>query len=178
VRVTTERLWLDEVSPAGVQWLTTEGAVAPDAECAWAEGYPLEGTRAAARMTLRQIRDGSYRAPFGMFQIVLRQSPIGALVIGDIGFHGAPGPDGSVEIGYGIVEQFRWRGLVGEAAIAMVDWALTQPGVRLIRAETLVDHVASGGVLRHAGFREVEVVGDRRLFVFDPDERVVPRPDG
>jgi [ribosomal protein S5]-alanine N-acetyltransferase len=40
-------------------------------------------------------------------------------VIGDIGFHGPPDETGTVEIGYGIVEQYRGRGLAGDSAVAI-----------------------------------------------------------
>ena len=48
--------------------------------------------------------------------IILRET---GEVIGDIGFHGPPDQAGTVEIGYGIVEQYRGRGLAGESAVAI-----------------------------------------------------------
>jgi RimJ/RimL family protein N-acetyltransferase len=99
-----------------------------------------------------------------MFQIVLRET---SEVIGDIGFHGPPSETGIVEIGYGIVEQYRGLGLVGESVVAVCGLAWSRPEVTRIIARTDEDNAASAGVLRHAGFREVGVMGGMRNFSLD-----------
>jgi RimJ/RimL family protein N-acetyltransferase len=80
----------------------------------------------AARNLVRQAEaagDGG-DGQWGMFQIILRET---GEVIGDIGFHGPPDETGTVEIGYGIVEQYRGRGLAGESAAAICGVAWSRP---------------------------------------------------
>ncbi|MBO0836138.1 MAG: GNAT family N-acetyltransferase, partial [Actinobacteria bacterium] len=115
----------------------------------WADGYPLEGTTGGATLVQRTIEAGTYRPGFGMYQVIDRRS---GLVVGDIGFHSAPDRRGSVEIGYGLVEAFRGRGIATNAMRALVKWALRQPQVTEIRAETEEDHRRSQAVLTRSGF--------------------------
>lgn len=72
-------------------------------------------------------------------------------VVGNGGFRGAP-QDGVVEIGYSILEAEQGQGFATEAARALVNHALAQPGVRRVIAHTLVDGDASIHVLRKCGF--------------------------
>ena len=46
------------------------------------------------------------------------------------------GDDGSVEIGYGIVEEYQGQGYATEAVESAVAWALKQSGVYRVEAET------------------------------------------
>ena len=132
----------------------------------WARGYPLPGTRAAARMLVRQAEatgesgDGCV-PPWGMFQIVLRDT---GEVIGDIGFHGPPDPAGTVEIGYGLVEQHRGHGLAGQSAVAICALAWSRPEVRRIIAQTDQANAPSAGVLLHAGFHDDGTADGTRHF--------------
>jgi RimJ/RimL family protein N-acetyltransferase len=131
----------------------------------WADGYPLPGTLPPARALIAQDHDRQWRPGFGMYQIVLPATDGAeeATVIGDIGFHTAP-LVGSVEIGYGIVPIHRGHGYVTEAVTAVTAWALGQPGVTEVRAETDPDNVASQNVLIRAGFTLVEVTAEARRY--------------
>ena len=71
--------------------------------------------------------------------------------VGDLSFKGLR-PDGSVEIGYGIEAAHRGRGYAVEAVGAAVAWALSQPGVTRVDAETEPDNAASQRVLEKCGF--------------------------
>lgn len=132
----------------------------------WARGFPLSGTRIAARNLLQQaeVTGDKSIAQWGLFQIILRET---GEVIGDIGFHGPPDATGTVEIGYGIVEQYRGRGLAGESAAAICALAWSRPEVSRIIARTEEANAASAGVLRHAGFREDSVAEGVRNFSLD-----------
>lgn len=156
--VTTERVVLRRVPRALARVLAGPGD-AGAGERSWAAGYPLPGTRVAARALLARDDDGS--GPWGMYEIILRAS---GQVIGDIGFHGPPDESGTVEIGYGIVKQCRGRGLVGEAAVAVCDLAWSSLAVNRIVAYTQEDDAASAGVLRHAGFQEDSAANGLRRF--------------
>lgn len=74
------------------------------------------------------------------------------VLVGTAGYKGPPGEDGTVEIGYSVVTEFQRRRLATEAAGALVRRAFDDPRVRRVIAETLVDGLASQGVLRHCGF--------------------------
>ncbi len=71
--------------------------------------------------------------------------------VGDLSFKGLH-PDGSVEIGYGVTEAFQGQGYATEAVAAAVNWALAQPGVTKVEAETEPDNHASHRVLEKCGF--------------------------
>lgn len=120
----------------------------------WADGYPLDGTIAAAKMLLRAAAAGSLREGFGMYQIVEADS---GLTVGDIGFHAPPDEAGRAEIGYGICPAFRGRGLVSHALRMLVKWTFEQPGIQELVAQTEEGHVASRRVLDAAGFALVAV---------------------
>ena len=79
--------------------------------------------------------------------------------IGELCFKGIS-TEGTVEIGYGILPAFRGRGYAAEAAGAAVRWALTQPGVRSVEAETDADNAASQRVLEKIGFRATGQIGE------------------
>lgn len=75
-----------------------------------------------------------------------------ARLIGTCGFKGAPGPDGSVEIGYEIADSYQERGFATEAARRLLDHALGFEAVRVVTAHTLAEENASCAVLRKLGF--------------------------
>ena len=68
-------------------------------------------------------------------------------IIGDLGFKGKPDDKGSVEIGYGLLEDYWNKGYATEAVGALMEWAWQQDEVRKIKAETLVDNPGSIRVL-------------------------------
>ena len=70
---------------------------------------------------------------------------------GDLSFKGPP-ENGAVEIGYGVLEAYRGRGIATEAVRAAVAWALAQPGVTAVEAETEPGNAASQRVLAKCGF--------------------------
>ena len=79
--------------------------------------------------------------------------------IGDLCFKGL-GADGIVEIGYGILEEYQSQGCATEAVGAAVNWALQQPGVTRVEAETEPDNRASQRVLEKCGFLPSGTIGE------------------
>ena len=164
-RVVAERVELRQV-PVWLARVLADPEADDPGSVSWARGWPLPGTRVAARNLVQQAEaagDGG-NAQWGMFQIILRET---GEVIGDIGFHGPPDKTGKVEIGYGIVEQYRGRGLAGESAVAICGLAWSRPEVSRIIAQTEQSNAASAGVLRHAGFRDDGVADGLRNFSLD-----------
>lgn len=75
-----------------------------------------------------------------------------AVVVGAGGFRGPPA-DGTVEVGYSIVPQFRRQGFASEAVQGFVAFAFANADVRRVRAQTLAGLAPSIGVLQKCGFR-------------------------
>jgi RimJ/RimL family protein N-acetyltransferase len=73
-----------------------------------------------------------------------------ARIVGSVVFRGRPA-DGIAEVGYGVEEGSRGRGLATEATRACVDWALAQDGITAVRATTFPWHAASLAVIRKLG---------------------------
>jgi ribosomal-protein-alanine N-acetyltransferase len=77
-------------------------------------------------------------------------------LVGNVGFHGEPGVNaknvgGAVEIGYGILPEFRRKGYATEAVSAFVEWAQRE-GIRHFIATVSPDNVPSLAILRKLGF--------------------------
>ncbi len=99
------------------------------------------------------------------FSIIDRNS---GLEVGSCGFKGPPNSEGAVEIAYGIDPDFQRRGFATEAAAGLLDYALNQNIVRIVRAHTLLDNIASQKVLAKCGF---QLIGE----VEDPEDGLVLR---
>jgi RimJ/RimL family protein N-acetyltransferase len=122
----------------------------------FAEAYPLPDTLDGIGFFLRHSdRD------FGVHLVVRREDE---LVIGDAGFVGPPS-GGAVAIGYEIVPSARGQGYATEVIQALTEWALRQPGVEEVRADTLPDNEPSIRALLRAGFAEAERRENVRRFV-------------
>ena len=74
--------------------------------------------------------------------------------LGEAGFKGPPLTRASVEIGYGILEEFRGQGYMTEAVKALTKLAFTQNACRVERvtALTLPENTASHRVLEKSGY--------------------------
>jgi RimJ/RimL family protein N-acetyltransferase len=88
--------------------------------------------------------------------IVLTEGDGTRRIIGSVGFHAPPGPDGRVEIGYRVEPAYRRQGVASEVARTMFEWAHDQ-GVDRFRAAVAPDNVASLAVIARFGFRQVGV---------------------
>ena len=74
-------------------------------------------------------------------------------VVGSYSFKGPPTPDGTVEIGWGVLPAYRGNGVATEATNAAVDWAFGHTEVRRIIATIPNDNLASQAVARRLGFQ-------------------------
>jgi RimJ/RimL family protein N-acetyltransferase len=158
VELTTSRLRIVPLSPCGMRDLL-DGRPADGQQ--WAEGYPLDGTLVVVAMQEGLADRDVDRGAFGLYQVLLRDD---GLVIGDIGFHAPPDDLGEVSIGFGIVPVARQRGYAREALTAVLQWALQQPEVRTIHADTDLVNLASQRVLLGAGMRLAADEGDRKVY--------------
>ena len=111
----------------------------------YAPGYPMPDTKDGVGFVVRHRVE-----EFGFYLVVRRTDE---LVIGEIGFTGPP-REGVVGIGYAIVPSARRQGYATEAIGALSAWALDQPGVDEVTAQTLPDNEASVRALLRSGFSE------------------------
>ncbi|MEH1780958.1 MAG: GNAT family N-acetyltransferase [Nostoc sp.] len=68
-------------------------------------------------------------------------------------------PTDSVELGYQVVPSYRRQGYASEAAKAMADWTLYQPGMKKVTAGCNADNIGSKRVLEKIGMRLIETRG-------------------
>ncbi|HLO02380.1 MAG TPA: GNAT family N-acetyltransferase [Symbiobacteriaceae bacterium] len=122
---------------------TLEGALGARVPAAW----PGPDLAAALPFFLAQMQADPDLADW--MGLILHQGE----VVGDIGFKGRPDEQGMVEIGYSLIPAARGQGFATEAVRAMTAWALQQPLVRRVTAETESTNQASMRVLERAGFQ-------------------------
>jgi RimJ/RimL family protein N-acetyltransferase len=131
-------------------------------ELAWEEGFPLPPLLASLRRAIDEP-DGPVRfGPFFAYMIVRRSD---GLAVGDAGFHGPPGADGEVEVGYALVPRARGMGLASESVALLTEWALAQPGVAAVCARVEPGNAASVRVLERFGFIADGRSGDHLRYV-------------
>jgi RimJ/RimL family protein N-acetyltransferase len=119
-------------------------------EWGWADDFPSEGDLAGLQMSRF---DADAHEPWSASWLIV----VDGLIAGTIGFKGAPSPDNTAEIGYGVVRSQWGRGVASSALAQLLDIVV---GRSLdLYAETTVQNVASQAVLRKSGF---EQVGERR----------------
>lgn len=115
-------------------------------------GVPIEG---AALRNARHILALAGEGPISPYRTVwmLVQKEDG-VIIGSAGFKGPPDRKGEVEIQYAMGKDYRRRGYMTEAVEAICRWALEQPGVAHITAETDLVSYPSQRILERLGFRK------------------------
>jgi [ribosomal protein S5]-alanine N-acetyltransferase len=89
--------------------------------------------------------------------------------IGSVAFAGRPDEAGAVLIGYAMYPGGQGSGYATEATQALVEWAFTQPGVRIVRAmapvwNTPAVHVAEKVGMRPVGSYEDDEVGEVLIY--------------
>lgn len=77
-------------------------------------------------------------------------------IIGDMGFKGSPDEEGAINIGYSIVPDQRGKGYASEMGKALVQWGLSQPGVKKVVATCSPDNHPSIKVLQKIGLQFTE----------------------
>ena len=132
--IETKRL---RIYPATREQMETFIAAEADAELKKAYAEMLEGC-------LRHPEQWQW---YAMWMIELQDRTH----IGDLCFKGLEA-NGMAEIGYGILEEYQGQGYATEAVGAAVIWALKQPDVACVEAETAPDNRASQRVLEKCGF--------------------------
>jgi len=99
--------------------------------------------------------------------------------VGVCGLGGLPDGQGTVVLGYSVYPHEEGRGYATEATRAVMTWALSQPGVRRVRATVPSRNVASLAVARKLGLVETrhevhEGVGDVTVYEIERGPEVSP----
>lgn len=110
----------------------------------------------AINYTIRHLEAEPANATWASYYFVLRGDSADTL-IGVGGYKGAPGPDGTVEIGYAVLPHYQRNGYGAEAAGGLTSRAFAEARVTRVIAETLPELEASQRVLRKNGF---ECIGE------------------
>jgi RimJ/RimL family protein N-acetyltransferase len=124
----------------------------------WADDFPAEGDRVIAGFISEHLDDAL--GEFGQRLIIERRT---GLVVGSTGLFWPP-RDGVLELGYGIVASRRGRGYATEATGAMVEFALSAPGVHTVSAGAELTNPASVRVLEKCGFQRWSVEEETARF--------------
>ena len=77
-------------------------------------------------------------------------------IIGILSFKGIPNSNGEVNIGYALAEEFRHKGYMTQAVLAICKWAKQHKEVKSIIAETKTDNYSSQKLLKRCGFEQYE----------------------
>lgn len=142
VKLTTERMCIRLSTDAEMQELITN--------------TEDEGLKLAYTEMLTMAREHPESRPwYGAWFI----EDIGGERVGELCFKGLS-PDGITEIGYGILPEFQGKGYATETVKTVTQWALSQPGVTCITAETEANNAASQKVLVKAGFTATGEYGE------------------
>ena len=142
MQLLTERLFLIPLQPDGMRALLAR-TTDPELVGPYTEMLTL---------SLRHPEQWIWYTAWGLYQ-----NDSGDFV-GDLCFKGLP-KNGQPKIGYGISPEFQGQGYATEAVRAACRWALAQPGVAAVEAETEPANAASQAVLRKVGFVPTGTVG-------------------
>jgi [ribosomal protein S5]-alanine N-acetyltransferase len=110
---------------------------------------PVLYDHGAIQWTLRMLDEVPEMAGWATHYIVERRDV--PVVIGTAGYKGPPGADATVEIGYGLLEQYRGHGYATEATRALIDRAFADPRVQRVTAQTYPHLSASINVMQRCG---------------------------
>ncbi len=114
---------------------------------------------------LRAIRADDRNVPWRMRVVIERLSNT---VVGSINLKGPPDGAGDVEIGWGLIVDARGKGYATEASMAVIRWALQQPGVSSVSATIPDDNYPSQRLAKRLGLtRTNETRRDLPLWILD-----------
>jgi RimJ/RimL family protein N-acetyltransferase len=117
-------------------------------------GYPAEWPtedRHVLELRRRQIGEGVDHR-WLLRAVVTRDEPA---MVGRIGFHGPPDPNGMVEIGYKVDHLYRRRGFGFECAEGLIAAAEQLSQVAVVRASIAPDNVPSLRIAERLGLQRV-----------------------
>lgn len=87
---------------------------------------------------------------YAFYWVKTGDSPDDRILVGSGGF--VRDEDGTLELGYSVLDEFQRQGYATEAVSAMIAWAKTNLGIPFIKACTYPDLIGSINVLEKNGF--------------------------
>jgi RimJ/RimL family protein N-acetyltransferase len=150
--IVTPRLELVSLAPAflraSLAGQTAEAAALIQASLppAWPSGHER-----LLRRRLAQLEANPADQPWLLRAILRRAAQVRPLV-GLVGFHAAPDPTGTLEIGYRVEPAARRHGYATEAVQALFAWAAASPAVERFRASIQPDNAPSLKLIDRFGF--------------------------
>lgn len=134
-----------------------------------ADEQDAEMKQAYSEMLQGCVQNPNERIWYAVWYIELKNSP--HTIVGDFCFKGL-NADGMVEIGYGLYDGCCGHGYMTETLEAVCKWAVLQPHVKRIEAETAPENSASQRVLFRVGFVPTGAIGEegpRFVFLSTPN---------
>jgi ribosomal-protein-alanine N-acetyltransferase len=128
-------------------------AYASDAEISDRLAWPRHATLDASREWIARHMVGYARGGHYEWGVVRRADQI---MLGTCGFGVVDLAHGVAELGYALAKPYWGQGYATEAVAAVIDFGITQLGLRTIEAQAFPDNVASQRVLTKLGLRHVE----------------------
>jgi ribosomal-protein-alanine N-acetyltransferase len=166
-RLETERLTLTPITAELVDALLHDrGAAERLVGAAIPEGFPDPELGGYLPVYAQRLREDPAQLGFGPWIAVSRAD--GSVVLSG-GFLGKPGEERSIELGYGTDPAYRGRGLATEAALALAEWGLAQPGVERVVSRCDPANEPSVRVLEKAGFVRIGEADGMLLWEWRPD---------
>lgn len=158
MHLVTQRLYLVPLTAPQLQlWVQDMPALEKELDCHYraqpVAGKFLEIVKGQVGKTMQDRAHYLYHT----FWFLIRKTD--KVVVGSADFKDVPDEKGEVEIGYGLGKGFEHNGYMTEAVQAMCGWALQQPGVAHVVAETEVDNPASQNILKRCGFSLCQQAG-------------------
>lgn len=149
--IETEKLEIVPLNPEQLRlWVEDISTLERELNCKYKaepmEGFFLDIVRGQLDITEKDSKNYLYHS----FWFIIRKED--RVVVGSADFKDIPNEKGEVEIGYGLGKEFEHNGYMTEAVQAMCGWAMVQPGVTHIIAETDLDGYASHRILERCGF--------------------------
>ncbi len=170
MKVTTSRL---DLIPATLELLSSEleglaafrqklGVEVPQT---WPPGFY---DRPAIEFSVNYLKENLNGVGWGPWYLILHKgAEEHPTVIGTMGFKGKPTSDGTVEIGYSVLEEHQRLGYATEAAHALVEWAFSHPEVKRVIAETYPELKPSIRVMEKNGFKFTGNGSEPRVIRFE-----------
>ncbi|MBD0361937.1 MAG: GNAT family N-acetyltransferase [Coleofasciculus sp. C3-bin4] len=106
--------------------------------------------------SLRKLESAPDQVGWWVWYFVLNnQATKERILIGNGGLKGQPTSDGTVEVGYSVLQEFQNVGYGTEAIKALVSWAFKHPEVQRVIAETLPELKSSQRLLEKCQFTNI-----------------------
>ena len=132
------------------------------------ENWPPELLVDALVLFFAQLKKDPELAGWLSWYLVLRGNGKEPVLVGSGGFKGPPQPDGTVELGYSVLPQYRGRGYATEAVAALLLWAFSHNDeVARVIAETALENRSSIRVLKNLGFACIGQGSQARTMCFE-----------